>query len=697
MVGSSKILTVSYGTFSCTLEGFDESFDTMKAIAEYFRDLAADDRYFGAEPPTPDAEMLARIAEKEITRRVEARMETSGIVLRPAAALASQQATQSAPESAPELDVAGQPAPTEAPAEVAAEPQIKAEAAPVMPPPVEAEPVIEPVAPPAPAADGVAAKLQRIRAVVGKSAQQPTTDYIEDIHANAPSDDFDLTSVLEASEDTSADQVFDEVEAEVETVEAEAPEAEVDDSDVADFGALDEETPEDATEEAFDHVEETVIGTITTPEAIEDDAENEVIDEDPAAFADEEDAPQVEADEVVEEVAETTDVAAEVEDAPEAVAEEVSEAEVDEEPAPQPVTPRRTRVIRVKRADFERAVSEGDLEEVNEEDTPVLETAQDAPQDALNLAELDGLDDINVEADSTLSDEEEAEFLAQLADIDDDGEEDAQVNDLSQNAFLMDDDLEEEDDVEISPQVLRPRRALLDNAADESDMSRLLDRTDEQLSAPEHDQRRRNLAHLKAAVAATEAARRMGEDSDKEAEAERNRFRNDLSEAVRPTRPVAGGVQPRRATPSERRSERPRSAPLKLVASQRIDVPTEASVTQTISPVRPRRVSSAELATETALETASSFAEYAEEVGANDLPDLLEAAAAYTSYVEGLEDFSRPQVMKKVREVLEDDSFNREDGLRVFGTLLREGRISKVRNGRFQVSEQTRFKPAANG
>ncbi|MFN3292154.1 MAG: hypothetical protein ACK414_01555, partial [Gemmobacter sp.] len=156
MVSQNRILTVSYGTFSCTLEGFDDPFGTMKAIAEYFRDLAAEDRYFGAEPPQPDAAMLHRIAEREIQRRVEAKIQDNGVILRAA-------------------DLLDAPVKTR-PAEPVATPAVA---------PVDATPRVAQGGEPAPKLrgvdEGVVAKLARIRAAVDRSrAAAPTLDEIED-------------------------------------------------------------------------------------------------------------------------------------------------------------------------------------------------------------------------------------------------------------------------------------------------------------------------------------------------------------------------------------------------------------------------------------------------------------------------------------------------------------------------------------
>jgi hypothetical protein len=135
------------------------------------------------------------------------------------------------------------------------------------------------------------------------------------------------------------------------------------------------------------------------------------------------------------------------------------------------------------------------------------------------------------------------------------------------------------------------------------------------------------------------------------------------------------------------------------VAEQRVDLPNAGPAT----PVRPRRVSLAPMSDDAAeLAPISSapdmvegeFAEFARKMGATALPDLLEAAAAYLVHVEAQSEFSRPQLMNKARQGTAD-ALSREDGLRAFGQLLRQGKIQKIRGGRFTAAEDIGFKPAA--
>jgi len=193
-----------------------------------------------------------------------------------------------------------------------------------------------------------------------------------------------------------------------------------------------------------------------------------------------------------------------------------------------------------------------------------------------------------------------------------------------------------------------------------------------------------SVKRMTAAVAATEAARELGDDADNDT-ARENAFREDLDDAVRPT------PAPRRPVTSGTRTERPRPAPLKLVAAQRVDVPRAAPRPASAGPVVPRRFARDTMRES---EVQSDFNRFAEERGAKGLADLLEAAAAYTAFVEGDAQFSRPQVMRKVREY-SPETFNREDVLQTFGTLIDEGRIEEADDGRFSIAEDTRFRPDA--
>ena len=52
MASNNKVLTVSCGTFYCSLLRFIDSFEMMKISSEYFKKLTQEDLFFGAEPPT---------------------------------------------------------------------------------------------------------------------------------------------------------------------------------------------------------------------------------------------------------------------------------------------------------------------------------------------------------------------------------------------------------------------------------------------------------------------------------------------------------------------------------------------------------------------------------------------------------------------------------------------------------------------
>lgn len=665
MVGSSKILTVSYGTFSCTLEGFDDSFDTMKAIAEYFRDLAADDRYFGAEPPTPDADMLARIAEREIDRRVEARMESSGIVLRAAIADEARAAAEPQP-----IRAEAQPAP-----ETATETSAEEIYVPPMPAPRDEPATVD--------AESVAAKLQRIRAVVGRSAAAGASEsYVEDLSlAEVVADPVVDQSYDDEAEGSVADVIAEPVEAFDEPVFEElvvADAAEDFVAELAEENGLGEDDDFVATEEVLAELPEEILEDKVSEEDI---AELEALI---AAVDDSEDLYEEDFDEVSEDDAATVAEAEELDDDEDGW-DEVEDDLAADGTIEEPISSKAFQLTEAMEAgdDEEEAYAEDDADEEADVDLIAAIAAEDDAEEAPDLAALDGLEELeafNEFDDGELSEEDEAALMRDLAWAGED-EADEEADEMA----FEDDDLEEQD---LTP--VESAREMLGAEPDEDEaaMARIMSQTDVEMDQPENKVRRDAIAHLKAAYAATEAARALGETPGDDTEV-RSAFRQDLDTVIRPVRRVP---RPESGEHRAERPERPRVAPLRLVASQRVDIEPAPASPAAISPARPRRAEPVERPQAAAPRGTGSFADYAEEVGASSLAELLEAAAAYTSYVEGVDEFSRPQIMKKVRD-LSPDEFNREEGLRSFGTLLRQGRITKIRNGRFQVSDQTRFRP----
>lgn len=706
MVGPSKILTVSYGTFSCTLEGFDEPFNTMKAIAEYFRDLAADDRYFGAEPPTPDAEMLHRIAEREIQRRVEAKISEHGVVLRQ---------TQATPEPAVVAPAAiAAPVVAAAAAEPAAEVMVKAE---------------EPA--PAPVADDIAEDdpilaADAIDLAVTEAADDLTDEPVAEVMAEAQDDtapDMELPEDEIEAEDISLDSIMAAVQVDptpeanasqpeaeepapdslaaklqriravVETVRAGQPAAYEEDEPTdlqpasaetfdADFGFdldMSEDVPELVAAEA---ARAAARPQMDAPEEAEAAVVLEDTDEDDLSFLDEDEddkdvaeapeavteaaaAPVTEYDDAEEDIAqgEDHDLLARLSDLAQSTAAQPDEA---------PVVPEAPKAAATARADFDEDDTDmddsahDDLEDVAEDHPSFFERARARVIRIGKVAHI---------LSNTKPDDQ--------AEIVDESREDAPAHadhTHEEHAHFSDGQDEPADDVE-----------------------RLMEEAKTKLEGAENRRRFSAIAHLKAAVAATLADRKMQPtdtpaQAQGETEPEMELYRDDLSKAVRPRRPAAeAGATTRRPTLDTR------PAPLVLVSEQRVDRADDPH--RDAAAIRPRRVSAGNLSSAKpdedrmededqggmTPETASNFAEFAEGLGAHSLTELLEAAAVYTSSVEGQTHFTRPQLLRKVEFVSSRGDYNREDGLRSFGMLLRQGKIQKVAPGQFAIADASKF------
>ena len=334
--------------------------------------------------------------------------------------------------------------------------------------------------------------------------------------------------------------------------------------------------------------------------------------------------------------------------------------------------------------------------------TRVLKSAKDIAKMQISKP------NVSVEND-TISPEDEADMLAELARI-------------------------EADTAKRRAEAL-PATAM-NNAAD---LERLFDATETRFDGAETSRAHANISHLKAAVAARNADAPSVAPPEQSDETEA--YREDLANAVK-------DQEPRMPEPQIETAETVQpdhSAPLVLVSEQRVDdgsdedslddlddepqdqgfeniaapspdetndgdTPPAEPIGGKILPRRVRRAMTDSFETDRdtlasvaaaagqdradRAELGSDFEDFATELGAKELVDILEAAAAYSQLVQGSDSFSRPKLLHLAMEA--DETFSREEGLRSFGQLLRNGTIKKIKRGSFELTRTSRYaEPAA--
>ena len=152
---------------------------------------------------------------------------------------------------------------------------------------------------------------------------------------------------------------------------------------------------------------------------------------------------------------------------------------------------------------------------------------------------------------------------------------------------------------------------------------------------------------------------------------------------------MAKAVRPRRPEPSGAR----KSAPLRLVAEQRIDEPAAEGPEIAASAPAPKPDVVVNDTNEVQAKPVKSpdfadFGQFAVHVGAHSLEAKLEAAATYLSQIRGIDQFSRPQLLRTVKLSGTEDDFSREESLQHFAHMLRTGKLARKEDGLFEVTDE---------
>lgn len=656
MVNNNKILTVSYGTFSCTLEGFDDPFGAMKSIAEYFRGLAEQDRSFGAEPVAPDASVLHRIAERESLKQVDAEVEGKDIILRQSG------------EDLKDQTAAPSPIGDETPATAdtqADERQDEAGAS---------HDLNE---------DDALSKLSRLRAAALDDAAN-SDEFLEDEHAAGASksaltdlDDLDEFEELISNHALASDFARDE-EPTSETADRDAKRQRVKDQIAMNDDAT---APASGQVAASDLREEAPTGADLVADTNEDADRRDVAKDDTGQVSRVLRVKRKRRTDGQENVviSQTNTLASEsIEDATEIDADATADAAQQKEAA----------LTAEQEADLAAELAQAEAEFRAEID------AQARTESAANLsrAMIAPLPPLPLDDSLRVAVQEVSTKVAD--DITSAHSQSAPQSELHHEIEALLSTMEAESRMDAR----RERRAQVfddqEAARDDTALERILAETNTQMDDQDASRRRNSISHLKAAVQATRADKTPGASEFGEEE-QKTPYRSDLAQAVKPPSPEA----------TVHKSPEPkRTSPLVLVSEQRInETEAEQDTSATASRdrlVRPRRVNvstsrkrpdgtEADPDAEpvcTVTSDLNSFASFSSNIDQKDIEGYLRAAASFVSQSSGLSHFSRPQVVKLVTKLDVPGGISREDALRSFGRLLRAGDIIKVAQGCYSLT-----------